>query len=73
MINEVRMTLRLPEDLRDRLRDHAKSERRSLNSELVYMPEVGLRAAGVDAESPDGDSAYFCPATREAGFLPVDD
>ncbi|MGI5197784.1 Arc family DNA-binding protein [Streptomyces sp. CA-288835] len=57
MINEVRMTLRLPEDLRDRLRDHAKSERRSLNSELVYMLEVGLRAAGVGAESPGDDSA----------------
>ncbi|MFF4227369.1 Arc family DNA-binding protein [Streptomyces abikoensis] len=56
MSDEVRMTLRLPEDLRDRLRDHAKSERRSLNSELVYMLEVGLRAAGVDTESSDGDS-----------------
>ncbi|MEI5033883.1 Arc family DNA-binding protein [Streptomyces sp. S1A(2023)] len=46
------MTLRLPEDLRNRLAAHAKSERRSLNSELVYMLEVGLRAAGVDEESP---------------------
>ncbi|MFE6160969.1 Arc family DNA-binding protein [Streptomyces sp. NPDC056486] len=46
------MTLRLPEDLRNRLASHAKSERRSLNSELVYMLEVGLRAAGVDEESP---------------------
>ena len=52
MDNEIRMTLRLPEDLRDRLAAHAKSERRSLNSELVYMLEVGLRAAGVNEESP---------------------
>ncbi|WP_078622808.1 Arc family DNA-binding protein [Streptomyces prunicolor] len=61
MTTEVRLTLRLPQDLRDRLRDHAKSERRSLNSELVYMLEVGLRSAGVDAESPGGDSASPAP------------
>ncbi|MET8975910.1 Arc family DNA-binding protein [Streptomyces sp. NPDC004539] len=62
MAHEVRMTLRLPEDLRDRLRAHAKSERRSLNSELVYMLEVGLRAAGVDASPPGGDTAGSAPA-----------
>ena len=52
MDDEVRMTLRLPEELRNRLRAHAKQEHRSLNSELVHMLEVGLRAAGADEQSP---------------------
>jgi hypothetical protein len=71
MINEVRMTLRLPEDLRDRLRDHAKSERRSLNSELVYALEVGLRTMGVDAESPGGDSATPAPLRGKPDSSPA--
>ncbi|MFH8475062.1 Arc family DNA-binding protein [Streptomyces sp. NPDC018000] len=61
MMNEVRMTLRLPQDLRDRLSAHAKSERRSLNSELIYMLEVALRTAGADTESPGDDSAPPAP------------
>lgn len=52
MDNEVRMTLRLPEELRNRLSAHARQEHRSLNSELVHMLEVGLRTAGVDERSP---------------------
>ncbi|MBT2396488.1 Arc family DNA-binding protein [Streptomyces sp. ISL-100] len=71
MIDEVRMTLRLPEDLRDRLRAHAKSERRSLNSELVYMLEVGLRASGVNTESPGGDSATSAPLRGKPGSSPT--
>ncbi|WP_329322224.1 Arc family DNA-binding protein [Streptomyces sp. NBC_01262] len=65
------MTLRLPENLRDRLRAHARSERRSLNSELVYMLEVGLRAMGADAESPGGDSASPAPLRGKPGSSPV--
>lgn len=52
MDNEVRMTLRLPEELRDWLRDHASTERRSLNSEIVYMLEVARTAVEGDGESP---------------------
>ncbi|NBM15225.1 Arc family DNA-binding protein [Streptomyces sp. GC420] len=49
---EVRMTLRLPRELRDRLRAHAQRERRSLNSELVYMLEAALAAVEGDDQSP---------------------
>ncbi|TXL86825.1 Arc family DNA-binding protein [Streptomyces sp. S4.7] len=70
MINEVRITLRLPEALRDRLRTHAKSERRSLNSELVYMLEVGLRAVEVNAESPR-DSATPAPLREKPDSSPA--
>ena len=52
MDNEVRMTLRLPEELRDWLRDHAQRERRSLNSEIVYMLEVARATVGGDDQSP---------------------
>lgn len=65
------MTLRLPEDLRNRLATHAKSERRSLNSELVYMLEVGLRALGVDAESPGGDSTTSAPLRGKPNSSPA--
>ncbi|GGR08672.1 Arc family DNA-binding protein [Streptomyces pilosus] len=40
------MTLRLPREHRDWLRAHAQRERRSLNSELLYRPEVARAAAG---------------------------
>ncbi|MER7741830.1 Arc family DNA-binding protein [Streptomyces sp. NPDC096538] len=49
---EVRMTLRLPRELRDWLRAHAQRERRSLNSELVYMLEVARAAVERDEQSP---------------------
>lgn len=52
MNNEVRMTLRLPEELCDWLRDHAQRERRSLNSEIVYMLEVARSTVGGDDQSP---------------------
>lgn len=52
MDSEVRITLRLPEELRDWLRDHAQRERRSLNSEIVYMLEVARTAVGGDDQSP---------------------
>ena len=71
MTDEVRMTLRLPEDLRDRLRVHARQERRSLNSELVHMLEVGLRAAGVDDESPGGDSSASAPLRGKPDCSPT--
>ena len=71
MNDEVRMTLRLPEDLRNRLAAHAKSERRSLNSELIYMLEVGLRASGVNVESPGGDSTTSAPLCGKPDSSPA--
>ncbi|MEJ8643903.1 Arc family DNA-binding protein [Streptomyces sp. MS1.HAVA.3] len=40
MDHEVRITLRLPEDLHTRLVAEAKSARRSLNSEILHRLEV---------------------------------
>lgn len=37
--NEVRITIRLPQELHKRLVEFAKHERRSLNSEMVTMLE----------------------------------
>ncbi|MGW0966504.1 toxin-antitoxin system HicB family antitoxin [Streptomyces sp. NPDC002516] len=52
MINESRITLRLPADLHAWLVAQAKSSRRSLNSEIVYRLDVEREAADTDAESP---------------------
>ncbi|MFF9507365.1 Arc family DNA-binding protein [Streptomyces sp. NPDC014724] len=57
MDEQTRITLRLPTDLHTRLADHAKRDRRSLNSEIVHLLEVALGAAAGDAGSPDGKSA----------------
>ncbi|WP_308040495.1 Arc family DNA-binding protein [Streptomyces sp. PSKA30] len=56
----VRFALRLPEDLHARVRAQAAADRRSINSEILHLIEVGLAVIAADAESPGGDSA--CPA-----------
>ena len=48
----MRITLRLPEELRDWLRENAQRERRSLNSEIIYMLEVARTAVGGGNQSP---------------------
>lgn len=48
MIDDVRITLRLPADLHARLVAQAKAARRSLNSEIVYRLE-GERTAAPDS------------------------
>lgn len=39
------ITIRLPDELRDRLTEAAKRERRSLNSEVIVMLTTALDAA----------------------------
>jgi len=56
-----KLNLRLPEELRERLDLQALADRRSLNSEIVYLLEVGLAAVGVDAKSPRGESTIQDP------------
>ncbi|MFD9599281.1 toxin-antitoxin system HicB family antitoxin [Streptomyces sp. NPDC059970] len=56
-MDEKRITLRLPEDLHARLAVHAKRERRSLNSEILILLEIGLGNAGANAEPPRGETA----------------
>ncbi|MFE4415968.1 Arc family DNA-binding protein [Streptomyces sp. NPDC056821] len=46
------MSLRLPTDLHARLVEQARSDRRSLNSEIAHLLEAALTNAGGDDESP---------------------
>lgn len=41
----IRITLRLPEDVHARVVTQAEADRRSLNSEIVYLIEGGLESA----------------------------
>ncbi|MGW6635690.1 Arc family DNA-binding protein [Streptomyces cyaneofuscatus] len=49
---ETRVTLRLPSDLRKWLTQQARTNRRSLNAELVHRLESDYRTAATDTESP---------------------
>ncbi|MFE4827178.1 Arc family DNA-binding protein [Streptomyces sp. NPDC056672] len=51
MDHEVRITLRLPEDLHTWLAAQAKSARRSLNSEILHRLEAGRSGPVADTES----------------------
>ncbi len=57
MDDVIRFSLRLPSELHARLASQARHDRRSLNSELVYLLEVALDVVGVDANPPNGESA----------------
>ncbi|MFD8983951.1 Arc family DNA-binding protein [Streptomyces sp. NPDC059564] len=48
----IQLTLRLPDDIHARLTAQAEADRRSLNSEIVYLLEVALTAVGGNDESP---------------------
>lgn len=50
MPNEDRITLRLPADLADFLRQRAAAEHRSLNSEIVHLLQL-VRSPAVDADA----------------------
>lgn len=49
---EKRITVRLPEELHDRLATQARRERRSVNGEIVHLLETVLPNPVADAESP---------------------
>ncbi|MEO3844453.1 MULTISPECIES: Arc family DNA-binding protein [unclassified Streptomyces] len=51
MDNEKRISLRLPKDLHERLVEQARTDRRSLNSEIVHLLEITLGPASGDAGS----------------------
>ncbi|GGK57912.1 hypothetical protein Ppa06_16240 [Planomonospora parontospora subsp. parontospora] len=48
----VRFSLRIPDDLHDRIAARAGKDRRSVNSEILHLLEVALDAVGDDAGSP---------------------
>jgi Arc-like DNA binding domain len=65
------LNLRLPEELHARLADQATVDRRSLNSEILYLIEVGLAAVGTDAVPPGGDSATPAPLRGKPDSSPA--
>jgi len=62
MTDETRVTLRLPADLADFVRERAAAEHRSLNSEIVHL----LR----QAQSPAVDADAFRESRRSLGAMP---
>ncbi|WP_327367331.1 Arc family DNA-binding protein [Streptomyces sp. NBC_01217] len=56
-MHEKRFTLRLPDDLHARLTEHARIDRRSLNSEIVHLLEVTLSTPQGSAGSSGSESA----------------
>jgi predicted HicB family RNase H-like nuclease len=48
----IKFTLRIPDDLHERLAAQADTDRRSLNSEILHLLEAALVDAGEDEESP---------------------
>ncbi|NEC88057.1 Arc family DNA-binding protein [Streptomyces sp. SID12501] len=66
----VKFTLRIPDDFHARLTTQASDDRRSLNSELLYLLEVGLTAVAPETpDRPGGDSAISTPL-RGSGHSP---
>jgi hypothetical protein len=57
----VNFNVRFPEDLHARVRAQAAADRRSINSEILHLIEVGLTAVSADAGSPGGDPANPAP------------
>ncbi|WP_112469620.1 Arc family DNA-binding protein [Streptomyces triticisoli] len=54
----IKFTLRIPDDLHARLAAQADTDRRSLNSELLHLLEVGLSTVSPETPNrPGGDSA----------------
>ncbi|MET9462560.1 Arc family DNA-binding protein [Streptomyces canus] len=53
----IKFTLRIPEDLHERLTAQATADRRSLNSELLHLLEVGLNTVSPETPSHPGDDS----------------
>jgi hypothetical protein len=68
----VNFNVRFPDDLHARVRAQATADRRSINSEILHLIEVGLDA--VSAETPDrpgGDPATRAPLRGKPGASPA--
>ncbi|MEU6373720.1 Arc family DNA-binding protein [Streptomyces sp. NPDC046909] len=65
----IRFSLRIPEDLHERVTERASADRRSLNSEILHLLEVGLRRAEAPRGSLGDDAAV--PARPRRKSSPV--
>ncbi|WP_149827633.1 Arc family DNA-binding protein [Streptomyces tailanensis] len=57
----IRFSLRIPNDLHERVNARATTDRRSLNSEILHLIEIALSTAGADPASLGGDPASLTP------------
>ncbi|MER6605895.1 Arc family DNA-binding protein [Streptomyces sp. NPDC000927] len=58
----VNFNVRFPDDLHARVRAQATADRRSINSEILHLIEVGLGTVTSDApDRPGGDPASPAP------------
>jgi len=71
MSTEKRISLRLPTELHARLVARATADRRSLNSEIVYLLETALGTATGDAGSSGGESAFPAPLRGKPDSSPA--
>ncbi|MFJ8633196.1 Arc family DNA-binding protein [Streptomyces sp. NPDC093568] len=64
--------LRLPEDLHAQLTAQAAADRRSINSEILHLLEVGLAAASSGTpDRPGGDQARPAPLRGKPDSSPA--
>ncbi|MFD7472818.1 Arc family DNA-binding protein [Streptomyces sp. NPDC059837] len=57
----IRFSLRIPEDLHERVTAHAAADRRSLNSQILHLLEAALATPRTDAGPPGGDPPSPAP------------
>ncbi|WP_323139326.1 Arc family DNA-binding protein [Streptomyces sp. NBC_01549] len=67
----IRFSLRLPEDLHERVTAHAAADRRSLNSQILHLLEVALAAPRADAGPPGADPASPAPLLGKPDSSPA--
>ncbi|MFC7258165.1 Arc family DNA-binding protein [Streptomyces lutosisoli] len=53
----IRFSLRIPDDLHERVTARAAADRRSLNSEILHLLEVALAGPVAETGSPGSDPA----------------
>nr|WSY57051.1 Arc family DNA-binding protein [Streptomyces sp. NBC_00886] len=66
----VNFNVRFPDNLHARVRAQAAADRRSINSEILYLIEVGLTAVSANAGSSGGDPAGPAPLYRKPDSPP---
>src|SRR5690606_5188380 len=71
MSTGARISLRLPTELHARLVARATADRRSLNSEIVYLLQTALGTATGDAGSSGGESAFPAPLRGKPDSSPA--
>ncbi|MEU3656849.1 Arc family DNA-binding protein [Streptomyces sp. NPDC032161] len=68
----VKLNLRIPDDLHAQLTAQATADRRSLNSEILHLIEVGLAAIAPETpDRPDGDPAAHAPLRGKPDSSPA--